>query len=145
MSIKNLRILMDGPEVTSNRRLNLFSIIIPLLGAVFALFSIPFLAITNTIVMIFIVFFLLNAIGVGTGLHRFFCHHAFATSTPVHYILAILGTAACQGPIDRWVADHRRHHRFTDQLGDTHSPVFRGTKKPQRWSGFFHAHIRWMF
>ena len=101
MSIKNLRILMDGPEVTSNRRLNLFSIIIPLLGAVFALFSIPFLAITNTIVMIFIVFFLLNAIGVGTGLHRFFCHHAFATSTPVHYILAILGTAACQGPIDR--------------------------------------------
>ena len=29
---------------------------------------------------------------------------------------------AIQGPVIRWVADHRKHHKFSDRDGDPHSP-----------------------
>ena len=29
---------------------------------------------------------------------------------------------AIQGPVIRWVADHRKHHKFSDHEGDPHSP-----------------------
>ena len=35
---------------------------------------------------------------------------------------AILGSAAIEGPIISWVADHRKHHAFSDKPGDPHSP-----------------------
>lgn len=37
-------------------------------------------------------------------------------------VLAILGSAAIEGPVISWVADHRKHHAFADQEGDPHSP-----------------------
>jgi stearoyl-CoA desaturase (delta-9 desaturase) len=44
-----------------------------------------------------------------------------------------------------WVADHRKHHAFTDQEGDPHSPHLSG---PGFWGaarGLFHAHMGWLF
>ena len=35
---------------------------------------------------------------------------------------AILGSAAIEGPVISWVADHRKHHAFSDAPGDPHSP-----------------------
>ena len=50
-----------------------------------------------------------------------------------------------QGPVINWVADHRRHHAFSDKEGDPHSPWLFGTS-PARWrKGFWHAHIGWLF
>jgi len=34
---------------------------------------------------------------------------------------------AVQGPVIIWVADHRRHHAFSDREGDPHSPWLFGT------------------
>jgi stearoyl-CoA desaturase (delta-9 desaturase) len=39
---------------------------------------------------------------------------------------------AFQGPIINRVADHRRHHAFTDKEGDPHSPWLFGTSL-SRW------------
>src|SRR5215204_4889701 len=36
--------------------------------------------------------------------------------------LVILGSMAIEGPVARWVADHRKHHKFSDRDGDPHSP-----------------------
>ena len=36
--------------------------------------------------------------------------------------LAAVGGMAIQGPVVQWVADHRRHHAFSDREGDPHSP-----------------------
>ena len=44
-----------------------------------------------------------------------------------------------------WVADHRKHHAFTDQEGDPHSPHLSG---PGFWGGvkgLWHAHVGWLF
>ena len=56
------------------------------------------------------------------GFHRLLTHRAFSTFRPIRCALAVLGSLAVQGPVITWVADHRKHHAFTDQEGDPHSP-----------------------
>lgn len=133
-----------GLKVAANRRLNWWSIGVPLIGAVAAFASMPYLGFTQTTALVFTVCFLFNALGVGIGLHRFFSHHAFKTGKLGTILLALLGSAAFQGPIDRWVADHRRHHRYADKPWDTHSPYWRGTRAMPKISGLWFAHMGWM-
>lgn len=89
--------------------------------------------------------YLLTGIGVEVGMHRFFSHKAFKASDMLTTFLAISGSMAAQGPLLFWVATHRRHHAFTDQAGDPHSPHLSGADARGRWRGIFHAHIGWMF
>ncbi len=45
-----------------------------------------------------------------------------------------------------WVADHRKHHAFSDKEGDPHSPhVGHGEGVWAQFKGFFHAHLGWLF
>ena len=50
-----------------------------------------------------------------------------------------------QGPVITWVADHRRHHAFSDREGDPHSPWAYGESVPALARGFWHAHMGWLF
>src|SRR5665811_2282632 len=50
-----------------------------------------------------------------------------------------------QGPVIIWVADHRRHHAFSDREGDPHSPWLYGTSMTAVARGFWHAHMGWLF
>jgi stearoyl-CoA desaturase (delta-9 desaturase) len=45
----------------------------------------------------------------------------------------------------RWVADHRRHHAYSDKEGDPHSPWLFGTTPVAVVKGFIHAHFGWLF
>ena len=45
-----------------------------------------------------------------------------------------------------WVADHRKHHAFSDDEGDPHSPhVGYGEKRFKAVRGLIHAHVGWLF
>ena len=55
-----------------------------------------------------------TALGVTVGFHRLFTHRSFKTTRAVRVILAVLGSAAVEGPVISWVADHRKHHAFRD-------------------------------
>jgi stearoyl-CoA desaturase (delta-9 desaturase) len=59
--------------------------------------------------------------------------------------LAVAGQLALQGPVIDWVADHRRHHAFSDREGDPHSPWLFGTSAAALAKGFWHAHMGWLF
>jgi stearoyl-CoA desaturase (delta-9 desaturase) len=83
--------------------------------------------------------------GVTVGFHRHFTHHAFKAPGWIRAVLAICGMMAIQGPVIRWVADHRRHHRFTDRDGDPHSPWRYGTSVRALAKGFMYAHLIWLF
>ena len=97
-------------------------------------------------VVVFGVLYVLTGLGITVGFHRHFTHRAFATSKPVRATLAILGTAAIEGPITAWVADHRKHHAFSDQFGDPHSPhVDHGKGLRGALRGLAHAHVGWLF
>ena len=73
-------------------------------------------------VIVFFICYAATALGVTVGFHRLFTHRAFKAKQWVRGTLAILGSAAIEGPITAWVADHRKHHAFADVEGDPHSP-----------------------
>jgi stearoyl-CoA desaturase (delta-9 desaturase) len=90
--------------------------------------------------------YVLTGLGITVGFHRMLTHRSFKTSPALRGILAALGSAAIEGPVISWVADHRKHHTFADEQGDPHSPHvghgggWRGTLR-----GLFHAHLGWLF
>ncbi len=97
-------------------------------------------------IFVFLVMYALTGIGVTVGFHRLFTHRAFRTTPAVRGLLAILGSAAIEGPVISWVADHRKHHAFSDQEGDPHSPhVGHGSGWAGAVRGLLHAHMGWLF
>jgi stearoyl-CoA desaturase (Delta-9 desaturase) len=96
--------------------------------------------------LVFAIAYVLTGLGVTVGFHRLFTHRSFKTARPVRAVLAILGSAAIEGPVISWVADHRKHHAFSDKQGDPHSPhVDHGTGFIGILRGFLHAHVGWLF
>jgi stearoyl-CoA desaturase (delta-9 desaturase) len=87
-----------------------------------------------------------TAMGVTVGFHRHLTHRAFKCKRWVRGTLAILGSAAIEGPVTAWVADHRKHHAFSDKDGDPHSPhVDHGHGWRGALKGLWHAHVGWLF
>jgi stearoyl-CoA desaturase (Delta-9 desaturase) len=91
------------------------------------------------------VFYAVSGLGITVGFHRYFTHGAFKARRGLHIALAIAGSLAIEGPVTRWVADHRRHHAFSDREGDPHSPWRYGETVPALLKGLFFAHMGWMF
>jgi len=90
--------------------------------------------------------YVLTGLGVTVGFHRLFTHRAFDTVRPVRAAFAVLGSMSVQGPIISWVADHRKHHAFTDEEGDPHSPHLTGRAGVLgALEGLWHAHVGWLF
>ncbi|HTN25002.1 MAG TPA: acyl-CoA desaturase [Solirubrobacteraceae bacterium] len=88
----------------------------------------------------------LTGLGITVGYHRLFTHRSFKTGRCVRALLAVLGSMAVEGPVIDWVATHRKHHRFSDQPGDPHSPhVGRAPGWRGSLRGLAHAHIGWIF
>src|SRR5258708_8183193 len=97
-------------------------------------------------VFLFLGMYFFTGLGITVGFHRHLTHRAFKTYRWLHGLLAILGSAAIEGPVISWVADHRKHHAFSDQEGDPHSPhVDHGHGWSGALRGLFHAHMGWLF
>lgn len=85
---------------------------------------------------------MLTGLGVTIGFHRLFSHGSFRTSTGLRATFAVLGSLALQGPVLGWVAEHRKHHAFSDREGDPHSPhAGRAGGAREQLSGLWHAPI----
>jgi len=97
-------------------------------------------------VAVFAILYLLTGFGITVGFHRLFTHRSFKTGRAVRATLAVLGSVAIEGPVISWVADHRKHHAFSDHEGDPHSPhVGHGGGWRGELRGFAHAHVGWLF
>jgi stearoyl-CoA desaturase (Delta-9 desaturase) len=90
-------------------------------------------------------FYFVSGLGVTVGYHRLFTHSSFRANRPLRIALAIAGSLAMEGPAIAWVADHRRHHAFSDKEGDPHSPWRFGTSPAAVARGFVHAHVGWLY
>jgi stearoyl-CoA desaturase (Delta-9 desaturase) len=125
--------------------------------ALFLFITVPFLAVFAAIpvawgwglswrdIIIAAVMYLITGHGVTVGFHRHFTHKAFKARRWVQVTLAIAGMMAIQGPVLRWVADHRAHHRFSDHDGDPHSPWRYGNSIKGLTKGIFYSHVGWLF
>jgi len=124
---------------------NLIGVPLPMIGLIAAIALLWDRAVGPLELALLIGLYLVTALGVTLGYHRMFTHRAFESSRTFRAIVAVLGSMAVQGSVITWVADHRKHHTFTDQEGDPHSPHLAG---PGFWGavkGLWHAHVGWLF
>ncbi len=91
------------------------------------------------------VFYLVAGFGISVGFHRLFTHRSFTANRPLKFVLAAAGSMAFEGSVTSWVANHRRHHMFSDQPGDPHSPHRYGTGTVAKLRGLAYAHVGWLF
>ncbi|HWT23254.1 MAG TPA: acyl-CoA desaturase [Solirubrobacteraceae bacterium] len=97
-------------------------------------------------VVVFAILYVLTGLGVTVGFHRHLTHRSFKAGRVVRGAMAVLGSAAIEGPVISWVADHRKHHAFSDRVGDPHSPhVDHGIGWRGALRGLVHAHLGWLF
>jgi stearoyl-CoA desaturase (delta-9 desaturase) len=97
-------------------------------------------------IAVFAIMYIATGLGITVGFHRLFTHRAFKTRPAVRAVLAALGSVAIEGPVISWVADHRKHHAFSDRPGDPHSPhVDHGGGWAGALRGLAHAHMGWLF
>jgi stearoyl-CoA desaturase (delta-9 desaturase) len=90
-------------------------------------------------------FYLLTGLGVTVGFHRYLTHSSFRTGPALRWVLTVAGTMAIEGSPVRWVADHRRHHQFSDEEFDPHSPWRFGHSRRGLAKGLLWAHCGWLF
>jgi stearoyl-CoA desaturase (Delta-9 desaturase) len=97
-------------------------------------------------IAIFLIMYVPIGFGVTVGFHRLLTHRSFKTSPWMRGVLGVLGTMAIEGPVISWVADHRKHHAYSDRVGDPHSPhVDHGRGWRGALRGLAHAHVGWLF
>jgi stearoyl-CoA desaturase (delta-9 desaturase) len=73
--------------------------------------------------------------GVTAGYHRYFSHKTYKMGRLMQFLMAFLATSSAQKGVLWWAANHRHHHKYSDQPEDVHSPKQRG---------FWWSHIGWM-
>jgi stearoyl-CoA desaturase (Delta-9 desaturase) len=128
-----------------------------ILIALYAFVVIPFLALIAAVpvawggwlgwtdVAIFSVCYLVAGLGVTVGFHRYLTHGSFKAKRWLRITLAVAGSMAAEGDVTQWVADHRRHHAFSDVEGDPHSPWRFGESLWGLTKGLIYAHVGWLF
>ncbi|MEV4537423.1 acyl-CoA desaturase [Asanoa sp. NPDC049518] len=123
-----------------------FFVVLPFLAV---LAAIPVAAVGGwlswTDAAIALVLYVVSGLGITVGFHRYFTHGSFKAKRWLRVTLAVAGSFAIEGNVIQWVADHRRHHAFSDQEGDPHSPWRFGGGVWGLTKGLFFAHVGWLF
>jgi stearoyl-CoA desaturase (delta-9 desaturase) len=145
-SIKPITERHSGRTLKIERRLTLLVTIFPFAGAAI---GIPLLwdhGIKALDLSLFFIFYVITGMGITVGFHRMLTHRSFEAVKPVKLALAIAGSMALQGAVVSWVADHRRHHAYSDKPGDPHSPHLAEAQGVKGIiAGLWHAHTGWFF
>ncbi len=75
-----------------------------------------------------------GTLGITVGYHRLLTHRSFACGKWLEHAFATLGICCMQDTPARWVAFHRKHHQYSDEPQDPHSPLV----------DFFWSHVGWV-
>src|SRR5256885_194577 len=133
------------PHGTAHQVTNVVAIVLPF-AAVMVAGALLWQRLVGWIdVTVLVTGYVATCLGITVGFHRLLTHRAFETYPAVRYALAVLGTLAVEGSVIKWVADHRKHHDFTDEPGDPHSPHGAGPGVRGALKGLAHAHVGWLF
>ncbi|MBK9182922.1 MAG: fatty acid desaturase [Ignavibacteria bacterium] len=108
---------------------------LPLLGTIYAIWAAFQGDISTFNVLMCVIGVILTEYGITMGYHRLVVHKAYEPHPALKAIVLALGSMAFQGPVVNWASVHTKHHAFSDQEGDPHSPTI---------SGFLYAHFEWL-
>ena len=125
-------------------RFALATLLVPFVGSIVAIGLLGLLPIGSVEIGLLVSLYALTFVGITVGFHRYFAHRAFETQPAIKILLVILGSMAAQGPLINWVATHRRHHKYSEQPEDPHSPYIHEGEKLSWLHGLWHSHVGWM-
>ena len=138
--------VLDRKSLAEHRLGLLLVSVIPLVGVGVAIWTLWGRGLNGTDAAIALSLYAFSGLGVTVGFHRMLAHKTFEAPNAVRAVLAVAGSMSIEmGAID-WAATHRRHHAYSDQPGDPHSPHlqaengWRGIVK-----GLWYAHMGWLF
>jgi stearoyl-CoA desaturase (delta-9 desaturase) len=90
--------------------------------------------VSTTAFVVCLTLYVVRMFAITAGFHRLFAHRSYRTGRVFQFLMAFIGTASYQkGPL-WWSAHHRRHHLYTDEEQDLHSPITRT---------FWQSHVGW--
>jgi stearoyl-CoA desaturase (delta-9 desaturase) len=136
---------MNSSETSLQRKVVLVLTVLPFAGVIAAVWLLWGNGISYTDVGLFVAFYLFTGLGVTIGYHRLFTHKSFVASRGLKIALALGGSMAVEGSLIGWCATHRRHHAYSDQEGDPHSPhLDEGPGLGGVVRGLWHAHMGWL-
>jgi fatty-acid desaturase len=76
----------------------------------------------NQLVIAFVIFFLMNGVGVVVGFHRYYSHNSFKFKHSIYeYLTLLVGSLSGSGSTLGWAGIHRAHHKYSDTDRDPHS------------------------
>jgi stearoyl-CoA desaturase (Delta-9 desaturase) len=127
-----------------DRLANIAAMTIPLALLVFAAWRAWGGALRWSDLIVLGVCYALTGLGITVGFHRLFTHRSFKTTPAVRFLFGALGSAAIEGPLIEWVSNHRKHHQYSDDAGDPHSPHHHGSGVRGALRGLVHAHFGWI-
>jgi stearoyl-CoA desaturase (delta-9 desaturase) len=104
-------------------------------GVHLAALAAPFFFSWSGLALCLALYWFTGSLGVCLGYHRLLTHGSLVTFAPARFVFALIGGLSGEGSALIWVANHRKHHAFSDQEGDPHSPR----------DGGLWAHMLWMF
>ena len=120
-------------------------IVAPLLGVVAAALGVVSPRLTLLDVILAVSLYAVSGHGLTAGFHRMLTHRSFKAARWVKITLAVAGSLGMEGSVISWVANHRRHHAYTDTKGDPHSPYEYGEGTGNQIRGALHADTGWLF
>jgi stearoyl-CoA desaturase (delta-9 desaturase) len=107
---------------------------VPFILVHLACFSVLWVGWSWTAVAVAVGLYLLRMHAITGWYHRYFSHRSFKTTRVWQFVWAFIGNSSAQrGPL-WWAANHRHHHRHSDEEVDIHSPMRRG---------FWWSHMGW--
>jgi stearoyl-CoA desaturase (delta-9 desaturase) len=77
----------------------------------------------------------LRMFAVTAGYHRYFSHRSYKMGRVTQFVMAFLAQTSAQKGVLWWAAQHREHHRHSDDECDVHSPA---------QQGFWWSHVGWV-
>ena len=138
-------IVSSSQATLSQRTTTLLGVLIPFFGVIVAIVGSWGWGFSWAEFGILLGMYLATGLGITVGYHRLFVHRSFETIRPVKFALAVLGSMSVEGPMFKWAAIHRYHHKHSDQADDPHSPHGFGGGILGVLKGLWHAHMGWMF
>ena len=92
----------------------------------FAWWGIPLVLVGN---------FIFGSIGINLGYHRMLTHKASSFPRWLERLFVLCGVCSLEGSPLWWVCVHRKHHQYSDDEGDPHSPQ----------ENFYWGHMEWIY
>jgi len=76
-----------------------------------------------------------NGLSITAGYHRLWSHKSYETHPFVRVVFALGGALSLQNSIKEWCSNHRKHHRYVDDVDKDPYSAKRG---------LFYSHVGWM-